>query len=100
MRVISLRALREFWDRHPDADLPLRLWYKTARAAEWRSLKDVRRTYSHADGVRTSRNETLTVFNIGGNKYRLVARIRFDFALVNVRWVMTHAEYDLGDWKD
>ena len=100
MRVISLKRLREFWDRHPDAELPLRLWYKTACAAEWGRLNDVRRTYSHADAVRTSRGETLTVFNIGGNKYRLVARIRFDFGLVNVRRVMTHAKYDEGDWKD
>lgn len=57
-------------------------------------------TYPHADGVRTRGGETLTVFNIGGNKYRLVTRIRFDYLLVNVRWVLTHAEYDRGDWKE
>lgn len=100
MRVISLKLLREFWDRHPDAEAPLRQWYKTATKAGWRSLKEVRQTYAPADGVRTESGETLTVFNVGGNKYRLIARIRYDYQLVNIRDVLTHAEYDAGDWKD
>ena len=99
MRVISLKPLREFWERHPDAEWPLRLWYKTATNGEWASLADVRRDYPHADGVRVA-GDILTVFNIGGNKYRLVARIRYDYRLVNVRAVLTHAEYDQGKWKE
>jgi mRNA interferase HigB len=59
-----------------------------------------RATYPHADGVRTTHGDTLTVFNIGGNKYRLIARIRYDYQLVNVRHVLTHAEYDAGKWKE
>ena len=98
--MISLKPLREFWDRHPDAEDPLRQWYKTATAAAWKSLKDVRQTYSHADGVGPKRGETLTVFNIGGNKYRLIARIRYDYRLVNVRQVLTHDEYDEGKWRE
>ena len=100
MRVISLKPLQEFWDLHSDAEVPLRHWYKAAAKARWHSLTDVRQTYAHADGVRTKAGETLTVFNIGGNKYRLIARIRYDFALVNVRHVLTHAEYDAGIWKE
>ena len=100
MRVISLKPLREFWKRHPDAERPLRLWYKTACKAAWASLRDVRRTYPQADGVEGDDGQTLTVFNIKGNKYRLVARIRYDYRLVNVRHVLTHAEYDKGDWKE
>lgn len=100
MRVISLKPLREFWQRHPDAEKPLRRWYKTAMNATWRTIHDVRRTYPHADGVRTPRGDVLTVFNIGGNTYRLVARIRYDYRLINVRAVLTHAEYDKGTWKD
>ena len=100
VRVISLKPLREFWDRHDDAEDPLRLWYKTATNASWSGLQDVRRTYPHADGVRTSGGDTLTVFNIGGNKYRLVARVRYDYQLINVRAVMTHQEYDEGQWKE
>lgn len=100
MRVISLKPLREFWERHPDAEAALRLWYKAATNAEWSSLQDVRRHYPHADGVRTSPGDTLTVFNIAGNKYRLIARIRYDYGLVNVRAVLTHAEYDEDAWKE
>jgi len=99
VRVISLRALREFWQRYPDAEQPLRRWYKTATNAQWANLHDARLAYPHADGVRTEGGETLTVFNIGGNKYRLLARIRYDHQLVNVRAVLTHAQYDQGRWK-
>ena len=100
MRVISLKTLREFWQRHPDARQPLRQWYKTVLMAEWTSLQDTRRNYPHADGVKSRQDETLTVFNIAGNKYRLVVRIRYDYQLINVRSVLTHAEYDEEQWKD
>jgi mRNA interferase HigB len=100
VRVISLKLLREFWELHPDAEGPLRAWYKVVLAASWRNLADARATYPHADGVRTDDGETLTVFNIGGNKYRLVIRIRYDYQLVNVRCVLTHREYDEGGWKE
>lgn len=98
--MISLKPLNEFWHHHPDAEGALRLWYKTAISAEWTNLQDVRRTYSHADGVRTAGGDVLTVFNICGNKYRLIARIRYDYQLINVRAVLTHTEYDEGKWKE
>ncbi|MGE0366891.1 MAG: type II toxin-antitoxin system HigB family toxin [Phycisphaerales bacterium] len=100
MRVISLKRLREFWEQHADAEEPLRAWYKAVLGAEWKNLQDARATYPHADGVETDSGETLTVFNIGGNKYRLIARIRYDYQLVNIRIVLTHAEYDKGKWKE
>jgi mRNA interferase HigB len=100
VRIISLRKLREFWERHPDAQAPLRTWYRLALGADWTSLEDVRRTFPHADGIRGARGETLTVFNIKGNSYRLVVRIRYDYQLINVRAVLTHAAYDRGQWKD
>ena len=100
MRVISLKPLRAFWEQHPDAKRPLRQWYRTATHAQWSSLQDAQRDYPHADGVPTEAAETLTVFNIGGNKYRLIARIRYDYQLVNVRAVLTHGEYDDGKWKE
>lgn len=98
--MISLKPLREFWRRHGDAEGPLRLWYRTVLDARWANLKDIRQTYAHADAVRTEAGETLTVFNIGGNKYRLVVRIRYDFQLINVRAVLTHEEYSEGRWKE
>src|SRR5947209_693601 len=100
MRVISQRILQDFWEHHADAETPLREWFKTSLAARWQSLKDVRRIYPHADGVQTKGSGTLTVFNICGNKYRLVARIRYDWQLVNIRWVLTHNEYDADKWKE
>jgi mRNA interferase HigB len=99
MRIISLKLLREFWVKHPDAERPLRRWYKEAIHAAWQNLHEVRQTYPHADAVSVAA-ETLTVFNICGNKYRLIARIRYDYQLVNVRAVMTHREYDAGKWKE
>jgi mRNA interferase HigB len=100
MKVISLKLLREFWELHPDAERPLRHWYKAATQAQWNSLSEARRHYPHADGVRTESGEVLTVFNIGGNKYRLVARVRYDYQLINVRAVLTHREYDEGQWRE
>jgi mRNA interferase HigB len=100
VRVISLKRLREFWELHPDAKMPLRAWYKLVLNAEWKNLHDARATFPHADGVRTESGETLTVFNIAGNKYRLIARIRYDYQLVNIRAVLTHAEYDHERWKE
>lgn len=98
--MISLKLLRAFWERHADAQRPLRQWYRTASHAEWASLADVRNDYPHADGVVTGAGDRSTVFNIGGNKYRLIVRIRYDYRLVNIRAVMTHREYDRGDWKE
>jgi mRNA interferase HigB len=60
----------------------------------------VRATYRHADAVVTASGERLTVFNVGGNKYRLVVRIRYDYRLVNVRRILTHVEHDRGRWKE
>jgi mRNA interferase HigB len=100
VRIISLKLLKEFWTKHPDAQEPLRDWYTAALFCEWKSLHDARTMYPHADGVRTANNEVLTVFNIAGNKYRLIARIRYDYQLINIRCVLTHAEYNREKWKE
>ncbi|MEX2389169.1 MAG: type II toxin-antitoxin system HigB family toxin [Phycisphaeraceae bacterium] len=98
--MISLKRLRDFWSRHPDAETALRQWYKQALHARWQSLQELRADLPQADGVTNQRGETLTVFNIGGNKYRLIARVRYDYQLINIREVLTHADYDKGKWKD
>ena len=100
MRIISLKRLREFWRRHADSEEPLRSWCKTVSGAEWKSLQDARTTHPHADGVQADRGEMLTVFNISGNEYRLVTRIRYDYQLVNIRVVLTHSDYDKQKWKE
>jgi len=100
VRVISLKPLREFWEQHADAETPLRQWYKLATNARWGNLQELRADLPRTDGVTNKQGETLTVFNIGGNKYRLIARIRYDYQLINVREILTHAEYDKEKWKD
>jgi len=95
MHVISKKALRQFWHDHADAERPLRRWFKTVDDSQWTSFADLRRTFSSADQV-----GKFTVFNIGGNKYRLIAAIHFNRSKVYVRRVLTHKEYDEGDWKE
>jgi mRNA interferase HigB len=95
MHVISEKRLREFWEQHPDAEEPLRAWHRTVEHVTWEKFADVRALYPSADQV-----GKFTVFNIGGNKYRLVAVIHYDYPRVFVRHVLTHAEYDRGEWKN
>ena len=99
MWTISQKRLRDFWEIHPDAETPLRQWYKVVSKASWSSLPDVRRVYPHADPVTLDNGTTLTVFNIGGNKYRLIARIEYVRHKVYVKQVLTHAEYSQAKWK-
>lgn len=94
VQVISRRALREFASAHKDAETPLDDWYRIAKRLRWTSLVDVRKTYPHADAV-----GGFTIFNIGGNKYRLATSIDYRTAKVYIRHVMTHAEYGREDWK-
>jgi len=95
MHVISLKKLREFWARWPEAEHPLRAWHRVAEHATWATFSDLRQTYPHADQV-----GRCTVFNIGGNKFRLVVAIHFNRGKVYIRHAMTHEEYDRGAWKE
>ena len=100
MRVISKARLREFWRAHPDAEKPLTTWWKIALSADWASIRDVRSTFPHADAVELRSGLVVTVFNIGGNKYRLIARIIYDYRRVYIKRVLTHREYDRKNWED
>jgi mRNA interferase HigB len=91
MHVISLKPLRDFWASHPDAEKPLLAWHREAEHAQWEAFADVREAYPHADKV-----GRFVVFNIGGNKCRIVAAIHFNRGKVYVRHVLTHREYDRG----
>jgi mRNA interferase HigB len=96
VRVISLKKLRLFWTdpRNAGSEIPLRAWYQVVKAANWTCFADVRKTYNSADLVGNK-----VVFNIGGNKYRLIAVIDYDNHKLFVRFVLTHEEYDKGQWK-
>jgi len=93
MHVIARRALREFWETHPDAEGPLRAWYDEASKARWQSPNDIRARYAHASFVEDDR----VIFNIGGNKYRLIVVVRYRTGTAFVRFIGTHAEYDRID---
>jgi mRNA interferase HigB len=93
VRVISRRALREFWQRHPDAEMPLRAWFKEASGARWEAPADIKARYPAASFLAGNR----VVFNIKGNRYRLVVAVRYDLGIVFIRFVGTHEDYDSMD---
>lgn len=92
MRIIALSTLREFWSRagRHDAEQALRAWVHIVRAADWSKPTDVKAMFRSADIVANDR----VVFNIGGNKYRLIAAVHYRGKRVYVRFIGTHAEYD------
>jgi len=90
VRVISRKALREFGLNHADARGPLDAWYRIVKGREYRTPHDVRRDFPTASFLGAHR----TVFNVGGNRYRLVADLRYDLGRVYIRDILTHAEYD------
>jgi mRNA interferase HigB len=94
MHVISRKALRTFWERRSDSEQPLRRWHQLMTTTDFASFAELRASFPSADMV-----GELTVFNIGGNKHRLIASIHFNRHKVYVRHVLTHAEYDVGNWK-
>ena len=93
MRIIKTKPLSTFWCSHPDAESGLRQWIAQCRAASWRSMADVKAYARSADWVGNNR----VVFNIAGNKYRLVTAIHFKTGIVLVKFIGTHAEYDRID---
>ena len=95
MQVISKKKLRDFWAKHPRAQAALEEWYQVARNAAWVSLADIRKTFHTVDKA-----GRFIVFDIGGNKYRLIAMIDFDSGKLCVRHMLTHGEYDEGKWKE
>ena len=99
-RVISLKRLRAFWQRHPDSEEQLRRWYRRALKASWHHLQDVRADYPHADAVVVASGRPVTVFNTCGNKYRLIVDIVYSAQVIYVCEVLTHAEYSKNRWKD
>ena len=94
MRVISRKRLKEAQATHADLLEPLNAWWNVATHAGWKTLAGVRRVYRDADAV-----GRYTVFNIKGNKYRLIARIEYAKRLIFVIAVLTPAQYDKGAWK-
>jgi mRNA interferase HigB len=99
MRVIARKRLGEFALRHPDAAEALEKWCRVFREARWRNIQEVRRVYPHADSVTVASGNTVTVFNVCGNKYRLIVAIHYNRQRVYILRLLSHAEYSKNLWK-
>jgi mRNA interferase HigB len=94
MQVIALRTLREFWGSHPQSERPIRAWFAVVSKMRWSSPADIKRQFgSTVDFVGDNR----VIFDLGGNKFRLIVHVSYAFGRVLVKFVGTHAEYDRID---
>lgn len=93
MRVIAIKILREFWEAHADCEQQLKAWYKEAGKAEWKNHNELKGEYPSASILPNNR----VVFNIKGNNYRLIVKINYEYQMVWIRFIGTHAEYDKID---
>lgn len=93
MRIITFRKIKEFSLLNTDADIALREWYKKTQKAEWNCFADIKKSFNSADAAGNNRY----VFNIRGNKYRLIAIVLFKMKTVYIRFIGTHREYDSID---
>lgn len=90
MRIIALKTLKEFWTDTPDSEEALKAWYAEAEKATWKDPAEVKEKYRSASILKDSR----VVFNICGNKYRLIVKINYSFGIVYIRFIGTHKQYD------
>lgn len=93
VRVIAKKTLREFWQKHSDCEQPLKAWYEEAVEARWETPTDIKENYPSASILHDNR----VVFNIKGNRYRLVVKINYKYGIVWIRFVGTHSKYDETD---
>ena len=93
MHIIAVSTLRTFWAQYPDAEQPLKAWYAEATAAQWRSMHDIKAQYRHASILKNNR----AVFNIKGNRYRLIVSFWFAAQYGYIKFIGTHAQYDTVD---
>ncbi len=90
MRIIAKKILRDFWEVHPDCEQQLKAWYQGTSKAEWEDPNKIKLEYPGASFLADNR----VVFNIKGNHYRLIVKINYDYQMIWIRFVGTHAEYD------
>jgi len=96
MKVDSKRQLQDFWKNRPDTEGPLEAWYREVKNADWENPSDIKAMYGSASILKGSR----VVFNIGGNKYRLVVQINYAYQVVYIRFIGTHKQYDAIDAEE
>ena len=91
--MISRGTLRNFWEGNADAEQPLKAWFREACAADWATPQDVKDQYGNASVIGNNR----VVFNIAGNKYRLIVKFNYEYRVGYIRFIGTHADYDAVD---
>lgn len=90
MRVISKRKLVEFWEKHPDSEYALEAWYHEVKHAAWKNSGELKKQYGTASIISAER----VVFNICGNKYRLIVAVSYSLGIVLIKFLGTHKEYN------
>jgi len=90
LRVIAKRTLRDFWTKHADSEQQLTAWFRETEKSEFKNLNELKREYPSASILKDNR----IVFNIKGNKYRLIVKFNFAYQICGIRFVATHAKYD------
>ena len=90
VRVIAKKILRDFWEAHADSEQQLKSWFQETSKSEWKNPNDIKREYPSASIL----NDNKVVFNIKGNNYRLIVKINYDYQMLWIRFIGTHAEYD------
>lgn len=94
MHIITRRRLVEFAKKHPDCSSAIESWYRIVKCTDFNSFVELRQTFPATDRV-----DNLTVFNVGGNKARLIAAIHYNTRRIYIRHVLTHKDYDRGFWR-
>jgi mRNA interferase HigB len=93
MRIIARSTLREYWQKHPDTEQPLKAWFDDTSRTNWKTPSDIKDNYANASIIANNR----VIFNIKGNNHRLIVHIRYDISIVFIRFIGTHQEYDKID---
>ena len=93
MRIIALKTLKDFWKKYPDSEGALKSWYAVTAKADWKTPSEVKASYGNASILQEGR----VVFNVAGNKYRLIVWINYPYRVVYIRFIGTHRQYDAVD---
>ena len=94
MRIISKKRLKEFWFKYPDSEKPLKVWYSICKKELFGNFNELKSFFNSADFF-----EEKTIFDIAGNKYRLIVKIQYKIKTIFIKEVYTHEEYEKGKWK-
>jgi mRNA interferase HigB len=90
MRIVSKSTLREFWEKQPEAEKPIKIWFERIKKQDWSSPNEIKQVFSDADQVGNGR----IVFNVARNKFRLIVKFVYQTQICYIRFVGTHKEYD------